>query len=131
MTSKANPPSRTSPTSTTASWNPTCYLTSPKPQTAACLTSYAVFIGPQLGRVGLTECEVLYHGRKIHLANFSMSWVARALIPMLGKVPSTALRDGILPILCWRSLGPNLLGIWKVEAASMKRRGIGIGWGGI
>jgi pyruvate/2-oxoglutarate dehydrogenase complex dihydrolipoamide dehydrogenase (E3) component len=40
---------------------------------------YAVFIDPQLGRVGLTETEARAQGRKIRLAKLPMTHVARAL----------------------------------------------------
>jgi pyruvate/2-oxoglutarate dehydrogenase complex dihydrolipoamide dehydrogenase (E3) component len=40
---------------------------------------YAVFIDPQLGRVGLTEAEAREHGRRIRVAKLPMTSVARAL----------------------------------------------------
>jgi pyruvate/2-oxoglutarate dehydrogenase complex dihydrolipoamide dehydrogenase (E3) component len=40
---------------------------------------YAVFIDPQLGRVGLTESEARAQGRNIRVAKMPMSKVARAL----------------------------------------------------
>ena len=40
---------------------------------------YAVFIDPQLGRVGLTETDARSQGRKIRVAKLPMSHVARAL----------------------------------------------------
>ena len=40
---------------------------------------YAVFIDPQLGRVGLTEAEARQQGRNIRVAKLPMSSVARAL----------------------------------------------------
>ena len=43
------------------------------------MVPYAVFIDPQLGRVGLTEKEARNIGRGICIAKMPMSWVARAL----------------------------------------------------
>jgi pyruvate/2-oxoglutarate dehydrogenase complex dihydrolipoamide dehydrogenase (E3) component len=40
---------------------------------------YAVFIDPQLGRVGLTEAEARAQGRNIRVAKLPMTYVARAL----------------------------------------------------
>lgn len=40
---------------------------------------YAVFIDPQLGRIGMTEAEAKKSGRRILLAKLPMSQVARAL----------------------------------------------------
>jgi pyruvate/2-oxoglutarate dehydrogenase complex dihydrolipoamide dehydrogenase (E3) component len=40
---------------------------------------YAVFIDPQLGRVGVTEAEARAQGRSIRVAKMPMSYVARAL----------------------------------------------------
>ena len=40
---------------------------------------YAVFIDPQLGRVGLSEREARALGRKFRVAKMPMTWVARAL----------------------------------------------------
>ena len=97
------------------------------------LVPYAVFIDPQLGRVGLAETEARSQGRKYRVAKMPMAWVARALemdesrglmkvvvdeenhqilgcailgidggelmsmlqIAMMGKLPYTALKDGI------------------------------------
>jgi pyruvate/2-oxoglutarate dehydrogenase complex dihydrolipoamide dehydrogenase (E3) component len=94
---------------------------------------YAVFIDPQLGRVGLSETDARAQGHKIRVAKMPMTRVARALevdetrgfmkaivdaesnqilgaavlgieggeimsaleIAMMGKLPYTALRDGI------------------------------------
>jgi pyruvate/2-oxoglutarate dehydrogenase complex dihydrolipoamide dehydrogenase (E3) component len=47
--------------------------------TASRLVPYAVFIDPQLGRVGLTEKEAQARGLNYHVAQMPMSWVARAL----------------------------------------------------
>ena len=43
------------------------------------LVPYAVFIDPQLGRVGLTEKEAQAQGLNYRVAKIPMSWVARAL----------------------------------------------------
>ncbi len=43
------------------------------------LLPYAVFIDPQLGRVGMSEIEARKTGRKIRVAKMPMSYVARAL----------------------------------------------------
>ena len=43
------------------------------------LVPYALFIDPQLGRVGLTEAEARAQGRKIRVAKLPMTSVARAL----------------------------------------------------
>jgi pyruvate/2-oxoglutarate dehydrogenase complex dihydrolipoamide dehydrogenase (E3) component len=43
------------------------------------LVPYAVFIDPQLGRIGLTEEEALASGRSIQVATMPMADVARAL----------------------------------------------------
>ena len=43
------------------------------------LLPYAVFIDPQLGRVGMTEAEARATGRKIRVAKMAMTSVARAL----------------------------------------------------
>jgi pyruvate/2-oxoglutarate dehydrogenase complex dihydrolipoamide dehydrogenase (E3) component len=97
------------------------------------LVPYALFIDPQLGRVGLTETEARAQGRNIRVAKLPMTSVARALevdetrglmkavvdsatnqilgaailgieggevmsaleIAMMGKLPYTALRDGV------------------------------------
>jgi pyruvate/2-oxoglutarate dehydrogenase complex dihydrolipoamide dehydrogenase (E3) component len=94
---------------------------------------YALFIDPQLGRVGLTETQARAQNRNIRVAKLPMSSVARALevdetrgfmkaivdgdssqilgaailgieggeimsaleIAMMGKLPYTALRDGV------------------------------------
>jgi pyruvate/2-oxoglutarate dehydrogenase complex dihydrolipoamide dehydrogenase (E3) component len=40
---------------------------------------YAVFIDPQLGRIGLTETEARAQGRNIRVAKLAMTHVARAL----------------------------------------------------
>ncbi len=94
---------------------------------------YALFIDPQLGRIGLTEAQARAQGRNIRVAKMPMTRVARALeidesrgfmkaivdtesnqilgaailgieggeimsaieIAMMGKLPYTALRDGI------------------------------------
>jgi pyruvate/2-oxoglutarate dehydrogenase complex dihydrolipoamide dehydrogenase (E3) component len=97
------------------------------------LVPYAVYIDPQLGRIGLTEQEARAQGRAIRVAKIPMAWVARAIetaetrgfikavvdaetrqilgaavlgveggeimsmlqIAMMGKLPYTALEDGI------------------------------------
>jgi pyruvate/2-oxoglutarate dehydrogenase complex dihydrolipoamide dehydrogenase (E3) component len=97
------------------------------------LVPYAVFIDPQLGRVGMTETEARAQKRNIRVAKLPMSSVARALetdetrgfikaivdaetnqilgaavlgieggeimsaieVAMMGKLPYTALRDGV------------------------------------
>jgi pyruvate/2-oxoglutarate dehydrogenase complex dihydrolipoamide dehydrogenase (E3) component len=97
------------------------------------LVPYAVFIDPQLGRVGLTEKEARAQGLNYRVAKIPMSWVARALetdetrglmkaivdaetdqilgaailgieggevmtvlqMAMMGRVPYTAIRDGV------------------------------------
>jgi pyruvate/2-oxoglutarate dehydrogenase complex dihydrolipoamide dehydrogenase (E3) component len=97
------------------------------------LVPYAVFIDPQLGRVGLSEREARARGREIRVARMPMTWVARALevdetrglmkaivdtdtgqilgaailsieggeimavlqMAMMGKVPYTAIRNGV------------------------------------
>jgi pyruvate/2-oxoglutarate dehydrogenase complex dihydrolipoamide dehydrogenase (E3) component len=97
------------------------------------LVPYAVYIDPQLGRIGLTEQEARATGRSIRVAKIPTSWVARAVetaeprgfikaivdaetrqilgaavlsveggeimsmleIAMMGKLPYTALEDGI------------------------------------
>src|SRR5205807_10259075 len=43
------------------------------------LVPYAVFIDPQLGRVGMTETEARATGRDVRVAKMPMSDVARAL----------------------------------------------------
>ena len=40
---------------------------------------YAVFIDPQLGRVGMSETEAAAAGREVRVAKMPMSYVARAL----------------------------------------------------
>jgi pyruvate/2-oxoglutarate dehydrogenase complex dihydrolipoamide dehydrogenase (E3) component len=47
--------------------------------TAGRLLPYAVFIDPQLGRVGVTEAEARTQGRKVRVAKMPMNYVARAL----------------------------------------------------
>jgi pyruvate/2-oxoglutarate dehydrogenase complex dihydrolipoamide dehydrogenase (E3) component len=47
--------------------------------TADRLVPYAVFVDPQLGRVGLTEKEAQAQGLNYRVAKMPMSWVARAL----------------------------------------------------
>jgi pyruvate/2-oxoglutarate dehydrogenase complex dihydrolipoamide dehydrogenase (E3) component len=97
------------------------------------LVPYAVFIDPQLGRIGLTEQDARVLGRPIRIAKIPTTWVARAVetaesrgfikavvdaetrqilgaavlaieggeimsmlqIAMMGKLPYTALEDGI------------------------------------
>lgn len=97
------------------------------------LVPYALFIDPQLGRVGLTETEARAQGLNIRVAKLPMASVARAIetdetrgfikvlvdtdsdlilgaavlgieggeimsaieIAMMGKLPYTALRDGV------------------------------------
>ena len=97
------------------------------------LVPYAVFIDPQLGRVGLTESEAKSQGHQVRVGKMPMAWVARALemdesrglmkvlvdgktdqilgcailgidggevmsmlqIATMGKLPYTALRDGV------------------------------------
>ena len=94
---------------------------------------YAVFIDPQLGRVGITEAQARTQNRKIRVAKMPMTYVARALevdesrgflkaivdaennqilgaailgieggeimavleVAMMGRLPFTALREGI------------------------------------
>lgn len=43
------------------------------------LVPYAVFIDPQLGRVGLSQKEARAQGRNIRVAKIPMTWVARGL----------------------------------------------------
>jgi pyruvate/2-oxoglutarate dehydrogenase complex dihydrolipoamide dehydrogenase (E3) component len=43
------------------------------------LVPYAVFIDPQLGRVGMSETEAAAAGREVRVAKMPMSYVARAL----------------------------------------------------
>jgi pyruvate/2-oxoglutarate dehydrogenase complex dihydrolipoamide dehydrogenase (E3) component len=43
------------------------------------LVPYAVFIDPQLGKVGLSEREARAQGRNIRVAKIPMTWVARVL----------------------------------------------------
>ena len=43
------------------------------------LVPYAMFIDPQLGRVGLSETQARAQGRRVRVAKMPMSWVARAL----------------------------------------------------
>jgi pyruvate/2-oxoglutarate dehydrogenase complex dihydrolipoamide dehydrogenase (E3) component len=43
------------------------------------MVPYAVFMDPQLGRVGMTETEAKKSGKKIRIARMPMTWVARAL----------------------------------------------------
>jgi len=43
------------------------------------LVPYAVFIDPQLGRIGLSESEARAQNRSIHVAKMPMNYVARAL----------------------------------------------------
>ena len=43
------------------------------------LVPYAIFIDPQLGRIGLSETEARQQGRKFRVAKMPMAWVARAL----------------------------------------------------
>jgi pyruvate/2-oxoglutarate dehydrogenase complex dihydrolipoamide dehydrogenase (E3) component len=49
----------------------------------ACITDrlvpYAVFIDPQLGRIGLSERDARKQGRAVQVARMPMSYVARAL----------------------------------------------------
>ena len=97
------------------------------------LVPYAVFMDPQLGRVGLSEREATAQGRKFRVGKMPMTHVARALetdetrgfmkalvdpetnqiigaailsieggevmsvlqMAMMGKVPYTAIRDGV------------------------------------
>jgi len=47
--------------------------------TAGRLVPYAVFIDPQLGRVGLTELAAQAQGRNIRVAKLPMSYLARTL----------------------------------------------------
>jgi pyruvate/2-oxoglutarate dehydrogenase complex dihydrolipoamide dehydrogenase (E3) component len=47
--------------------------------TANRLVPYAVFIDPQLGRIGLTEAEARAQNRAIRVAKMPMNYVARAL----------------------------------------------------
>lgn len=47
--------------------------------TAGRLVPYAVFIDPQLGRVGMTEAEARASGRRIAVAKLPMDHVARAI----------------------------------------------------
>jgi pyruvate/2-oxoglutarate dehydrogenase complex dihydrolipoamide dehydrogenase (E3) component len=47
--------------------------------TAGRLVPYAVFIDPQLGRVGLTEQQARAQGRAVRVAKMPMTYVARAL----------------------------------------------------
>jgi pyruvate/2-oxoglutarate dehydrogenase complex dihydrolipoamide dehydrogenase (E3) component len=47
--------------------------------TAGRLVPYAVFVDPQLGRIGLSEKEAQAQGLNYLVAKMPMSWVARAL----------------------------------------------------
>ena len=51
----------------------------PAATTEGRVVPYAVFIDPQLGRVGLSEGEARAQGRKFRVAKMPMTWVARAL----------------------------------------------------
>jgi pyruvate/2-oxoglutarate dehydrogenase complex dihydrolipoamide dehydrogenase (E3) component len=50
-----------------------------KSSTGDRLIPYAVYIDPQLGRIGLTEQQARAQGRKFRVAKIPMTWVARAV----------------------------------------------------
>jgi pyruvate/2-oxoglutarate dehydrogenase complex dihydrolipoamide dehydrogenase (E3) component len=79
------------------------------------MVPYAVFIDPQLGRIGLTEHEAREQGRKIKVAKMPMSSVARAL--------EMAEARGVMKVVVeadsGQILGAAILGIEGGEIASM------------
>ncbi len=71
------------------------------------LVPYAVFIDPQLGRVGLTEKEARAQGLDYRVAKIPMSWVARAL----ETDETRGLMKAIVDAKTGQILGAAILGI--------------------
>jgi len=79
------------------------------------LVPYAVFIDPQLGRVGATERELRDQGRKIRIARLPMSSVARAI-----EVDETrGLMKAVVDADSDRILGAAVLGLEGGETMSV------------
>ena len=76
--SKVGQLSRTPLMMTSAFCAPTC-LNMAAPARKIALSPYAIFIDPQLGRVGLSENEARKQGRDIRVAKLPMNAVIRAL----------------------------------------------------
>jgi len=75
-TSKAAPPSPTSPTTTSGLSTATSSRRGAGRSTTA---PSPIFTDPQLGRVGLTEQEARATGRKVKLGKYPMAYIARAI----------------------------------------------------
>ncbi len=78
------------------------------------MVPYTVFIGPQLGRVGMTETEARKSGRPVRVARMPMSRVARALEMDEPRGVMKAVVDGETD----RILGCAVLGIEGGEIMS-------------
>lgn len=83
--------------------------------TADRLIPYAVFIDPQLGRIGLTETEAKTQGRRVRVAKMPMAWVARAL----EMDESRGLMKVLVDVDTDQILGCAILGIDGGEVMSM------------
>ena len=79
------------------------------------LLTYAVFMDPQLGRVGLTESMARRRGRDIRVAQMPMSHVARAI----EVNESRGMMKAIVDAETDRILGAAVLGIEGGEVASV------------
>jgi pyruvate/2-oxoglutarate dehydrogenase complex dihydrolipoamide dehydrogenase (E3) component len=79
------------------------------------LVPYAVFIDPQLGRVGLSEKEAKEKGHNIKVAKMPMSWVARAL----EMDESRGLMKAVVDRDTNKILGCSVLGIEGGEIMNM------------
>jgi pyruvate/2-oxoglutarate dehydrogenase complex dihydrolipoamide dehydrogenase (E3) component len=75
--------------------------------TAGRLVPYAVFIDPQLGRVGLTEKEAQAQDLNYRVAKIPMAWVARAL----ETDEARGLMKAIVDVETGQILGAAILGV--------------------
>ncbi|MGH7627564.1 MAG: mercuric reductase [Gemmatimonadaceae bacterium] len=78
------------------------------------LVPYAVFIDPELGRIGLTETEARRTGRAIKVASMPMSHVARAL----EMDESRGIMKAIVDATSGQILGCSILGVGGGEIMS-------------
>jgi pyruvate/2-oxoglutarate dehydrogenase complex dihydrolipoamide dehydrogenase (E3) component len=79
------------------------------------LVPYAVFIDPQLGRVGLTETEAREQGLNIRVAKMPMTYVARAL----EVDESRGFMKAVIDTASGKLVGCAILGIEGGEIMSM------------
>ena len=79
------------------------------------IVPYALYIDPQLGRIGLTEAEARAQNKKIRVAKMPMSYVARAL----ETDESRGFMKAVIDATTGQILGAAVLGIEGGEIMSM------------